>query len=158
MRKKDNPHFHNDPGHDPEVWKSEELLGPGKAVSDAVPTQFDQATGKERIEYMALLEGKDPYCGLMDPLNISAKGTKANPIEVVSPDEDRIVGCTGLLISCLLCCLFVLLGHPGQPHAPQFLLVTEDGHKYWQYGHNRCTDCGNTFKLKRIEIPYPSIH
>jgi hypothetical protein len=38
------------------------------------------------------------------------------------------------------------------------MLVTEDGHKFWQYGHNRCTECGNVFKLKRIEIPYPAIN
>jgi hypothetical protein len=63
---------------------------------DVVPTQFDQATGKERIELMALLDGKDPYCGLMTPLDGSRKGTKANPIEVLSPDEDRMVGCRGM--------------------------------------------------------------
>jgi hypothetical protein len=42
-----------------------------------------------------MLQGKDPYFGLMDPLDIKEKGTKAKPIEVLSGDPDRIVGCSG---------------------------------------------------------------
>lgn len=65
--------------------------------ADAVPTPFEVSTGKERVEYLSLLEGKDPYHGLMDPLVIEAKGTKAKPIEVLSPDEDRVIGCQGMV-------------------------------------------------------------
>lgn len=52
----------------------------------------------------------------------------------------------------------LLIGYPGERHSVQFMMITEDGHNYWQYGHNRCGECGNTYKLKRIEIPYPSIN
>lgn len=62
---------------------------------DSNPSMLEQSTGKARIEYLALLEGKDPYHGLLDPLEVTARGTKKNPIMVKSPDEDRIVGCQG---------------------------------------------------------------
>lgn len=96
LRKKNNEGYHNDPGHDSEVWKSPELFGPGQENIAAVPTALEQSTGKERIEYMSLLDGKDPYYGLMDPLHADSKGTKTKPIEVLSPDDDRIVGCSGI--------------------------------------------------------------
>jgi hypothetical protein len=97
LRLKDNPDHHHDPGHDPEVWKAPELVGPGGNDREVVPTQLEHSTGKERIEYVSLAEGKDPYYGLMDPIDIGPKGTKTNPIEVLSPDEDRIIGCQGAL-------------------------------------------------------------
>ncbi|KAI3648389.1 hypothetical protein MP228_006243 [Amoeboaphelidium protococcarum] len=141
LRRKDKEHVHHtDPGHDAEVWKKPEMVGPG-AQSDYVPTQMDQATGKERLQYLALREGKDPFFGLMDQLD-GRKGTKENPIEVLSPDDDRIIGCQG---------------PQGHRHEINWMMVYEDGHKYWEYGHNRCPECGNTFKLKKIQLPYQSI-
>lgn len=127
------------------MWKSPELIGPGQASTenDVVPGQFAHATGKERIEFMAMAEGQDPYCGLMSTLDVKAKGTKAKPILVPSPDEDRTVACAG---------------YPGQEHMSVWMNITEDGHKYWEFGHNRCAECGNTFKLNRINLPYPSIN
>jgi cytochrome c oxidase subunit 5b len=107
-----------------------------------MPTKFEESSGKERIEFIALSEGRDPYCGLMDQINMDQKGTKEKPIEVISPDSDRIIGCSGAGDS---------------HHIAQWMLITEDGHKYWEYGHNRCPECGNTFKLKRIDIPYPTM-
>ena len=50
------------------------------------------------------------------------------------------------------------LGAGGEHHQTEWFLITEDGHKYYEYGHNRCPDCGNTFKLKRIELPYGTIY
>jgi hypothetical protein len=70
------------------------MVGPG-IDRDTVPTPLDHAAGKERIEFVSLAEGKDPYYGLMDNIFVGAKGTKTNPIEVLSPDEDRIIGCQG---------------------------------------------------------------
>lgn len=49
-------------------------------------------------------------------------------------------------------------GHPGRKHVTQWLVITRDGHKYYEFGHNRCPECGNAFKLKHVELPFPSIN
>lgn len=97
LRMKDNPHYHHDPGHDTDVWKSDAFTAPGMPSGSqaVVPSKQAQTTGKERLEFLALSEGKDPYFGLMEPLDLSRRGTKTEPIMVPSPDEDRIIGCTG---------------------------------------------------------------
>ncbi|KAI3659975.1 hypothetical protein MP638_000023 [Amoeboaphelidium occidentale] len=142
LRKKDIEEVHHtDPGHDPDAFNNDTFYGKG-IQGDRVPDNKAIATGKERYEYEMMLQGKDPYFGLMDPLDIKEKGTKAKPIEVLSGDPDRIVGCSG---------------HDGEHHALTWLFITADGHKYWDYGHNRCPECGNTFKLKQVDLPHPTV-
>lgn len=77
----------------------------------------------------------------MDPLP-DVHGTKQSPIMVPSPDDERVIGCNG---------------HPGARHHTLWQIVTEDGHKYWEYGHNRCGECGNTYKLQKVDLPYKNI-
>jgi hypothetical protein len=96
LRKKDLEEVHHsDPGHDHEVFRRPELIG--KAGNpEFVQNLQDQATGKARIELDMLIAGKDPYFGLLDPLDFNKRGTKQDPIIVVSPDSDRFVGCNGI--------------------------------------------------------------
>lgn len=152
LRRKDPEHVHHtDPGHDAKVWQSKVMLGPGAPDADnaadnaatIIPGPADTAVGKERLEYLARQRSEDPYFGLMNTLPSDRKGTKEKPIEVPSPDEDRLIGCSGV---------------QGERHQTEWMLITENGHKYWEFGHNRCPECGNTFKLKKVELPYGSIY
>lgn len=67
-------------------------LGPGGKAGE-VPTDLDQATGLEREELLAKLEGRELFD--MEPLNMTHLGTPSNPIVVQSHDAIRFVGCTG---------------------------------------------------------------
>lgn len=130
------------------------MVGPGTSDASRVPTQEELSVGKERLEFMARREGKDPYYGLMDPIPSDRMGTTSNPIEVPSPDDDRIVGCAGYSGSVDADGNTEVIEHR---HQTEWFSITEDGHRYWEYGHNRCPECGNTFKLKKIKLPYESI-
>ena len=158
LRKKDlDIVHHSDPGHDAEVFMSPALFPSPNSTQnksssststagngdEGVPSTAEVAVGKERYEYIMQSQGKDAYHGLTLPLSTPTKGTKSHPIEVLSPDSDRYVGC---------------IGHPGEQHGQVWFQVTEDGHRYWGFGHNRCSECGNHYKLKRIEIPFPTIN
>jgi cytochrome c oxidase subunit 5b len=68
------------------------LIGTG-GQPGTVPTDLEQATGLERLELLAKLEGKELFD--MEPLNMTHLGTKENPIVVKSMDSTRFVGCTG---------------------------------------------------------------
>ena len=71
---------------------ADSLIGPG-AQPGTIPTDIEQATGLERLELLAKLEGKELFD--MEPLNMTHLGTKENPIVVKSMDNNRFVGCTG---------------------------------------------------------------
>lgn len=71
----------------------EKNIGPG-AADGTVPTDLEQATGLEREELLAKLEGKELFD--MEPLNMTHIGTVQDPIVVKSHDAIRFVGCTGM--------------------------------------------------------------
>lgn len=70
-------------------------MGPGGKAGE-VPTDLEQATGLERQELLAKLEGKELFD--MEPLNMTHIGTPKNPIVVQSHDPIRFVGCTGKVV------------------------------------------------------------
>jgi len=69
------------------------LIGPG-AKPGTVPDDLEQATGIERAELLAKLEGKELFD--VGPLMITSFGTKKNPVMVKSVDSIRHVGCSGI--------------------------------------------------------------
>ncbi|KAJ2547531.1 Cytochrome c oxidase subunit 4 [Coemansia sp. RSA 1933] len=98
-------------------------LGPG-AAADQVPTNFEQATGAERAEHLAAMEGKEYYD--LNPLVLHKKGTKADPTIVPSGAASRIVGCNGA---------------PNEEHELLWILIER------YRGITRCPECGNAYKL-----------
>ncbi|KAJ2437377.1 Cytochrome c oxidase subunit 4 [Coemansia sp. RSA 2424] len=102
---------------------AEILQGPG-AGKESTPTSFEQATGDERREHLAAMEGKQYYD--MDPLYIAKKGTKAEPTIVPSGSISRLVGCTGA---------------PGESHDLMWIMVNRTR------PFDRCPECGNVYKL-----------
>ncbi|KAJ1939566.1 Cytochrome c oxidase subunit 4 [Linderina macrospora] len=99
------------------------LQGPG-APAGRTPTNFDQATGAERAEHLAAMEGQEYFD--MGPLVLKTKGTKKEPTVVPSGAASRIIGCTGA---------------PGEDHELVWLVVERE------HEIDRCPECGNVFKL-----------
>ncbi|KAI9472716.1 Cytochrome c oxidase subunit 4 [Coemansia sp. RSA 1085] len=99
------------------------VQGPGSRP-DKVPTNFEQATGKERREYLAAMEGKEYFD--LGPLYLEKKGTRQNPTIVPSGAAWRLVGCNGA---------------PGEAHELMWIRVERS------HGIDRCPECGNAFKL-----------
>ncbi|KAI8970378.1 cytochrome c oxidase subunit VB-domain-containing protein [Mycotypha africana] len=102
---------------------SESNLGPG-SEDGKVPTDLEQATGLERQELLAKLEGKEFFD--LEPLNMTHIGTKSNPIVVKSHDPIRFVGCTGF---------------PAESHEVIWINL-DKSHEY-----DRCPECGSVFKM-----------
>ncbi|RIB05540.1 cytochrome c oxidase [Gigaspora rosea] len=102
------------------------FFGPG-AKPGAVPTDVDQATGLERAELLAALEGKELF--ELKPLKITKYGTKKDPIRVKSVDPVRYVGCSGF---------------PVDSHELLWL-VLDKNHEF-----DRCPECGQVFKMNYI--------
>lgn len=67
---------------------------PGFREPGQIATNFDVATGNERYEYLAELEGKDPWEDL-HPIYLTSKPTIANPVVIKGVDPVRYIGCTG---------------------------------------------------------------
>jgi len=114
------------------TWRSDAppvITGQGSA-SGAVPTDFDQATGLERMELLAKLNGEDPF--FMEPLQLEHMGTLKNPIMVKSLDDHRILGCTG---------------YPVDSHDALFFKVHK-GDKA-----TRCIECGCAYKIDYLGPP-----
>eukprot|EP00281_Chroomonas_sp_CCMP1168_P021120 CAMPEP_0206234842 /NCGR_PEP_ID=MMETSP0047_2-20121206/12812_1 /ASSEMBLY_ACC=CAM_ASM_000192 /TAXON_ID=195065 /ORGANISM="Chroomonas mesostigmatica_cf, Strain CCMP1168" /LENGTH=153 /DNA_ID=CAMNT_0053658967 /DNA_START=45 /DNA_END=506 /DNA_ORIENTATION=- len=60
-------------------------------LDDIIPGNIDQATGLERAEMLAEMEGKQIFeDGMVGPF-----GTAENPVMVESIYDERIVGCPG---------------------------------------------------------------
>ncbi|RKP07925.1 cytochrome c oxidase, partial [Thamnocephalis sphaerospora] len=95
--------------------------GPG-AQPGTVPTDVDQATGLERLELLAKLEGREFFD--LSPLKMDRLGTKQDPIIITSTSGERQVGCTG---------------HGIESHETLWLNVT---HKH---EFDRCPECGSVF-------------
>jgi cytochrome c oxidase subunit 5b len=73
---------------------AESNIGTGGKAGE-IPNDLEQATGLEREELLAKLQGKELFD--MEPLNMTHIGTPKNPIVVQSHDPIRFVGCTGKL-------------------------------------------------------------
>ncbi|KAG0167754.1 Cytochrome c oxidase subunit 4 [Apophysomyces sp. BC1015] len=101
----------------------EKNLGPG-AAPGTVPTDVEQATGLERLEILAKLEGREYFDTA--PLNMTHHGTFENPMVVKSHDPVRFVGCTG---------------YPAESHETIWISVDKS------HGHDRCPECGSVFSL-----------
>ncbi|KAH9452062.1 hypothetical protein Pst134EA_025998 [Puccinia striiformis f. sp. tritici] len=93
------------------------IQGPG-AKPGTVPTDLEQATGIERYEILARMEGHDPFD--RKPLAVNHMGTLDNPVKVFSLERTRIVGCTGF---------------PVDSHDTLFMKVSSARPR-------RCTECG----------------
>ncbi|CAG8488848.1 9391_t:CDS:2 [Dentiscutata erythropus] len=102
------------------------FFGPG-AKDGTVATDLEHATGLERAELLAAMEGKDLF--EMKPLKITKYGTKKDPIRVKSVDPVRYVGCTGF---------------PVDSHELLWL-VLDKNHEF-----DRCPECGQVFKINYI--------
>ncbi|KAI9321063.1 cytochrome c oxidase subunit VB-domain-containing protein [Dichotomocladium elegans] len=101
----------------------EKNIGPG-APAGTVPTDLEQATGLERMELLAKLEGREFFD--MEPLNMTHLGTVKNPIVVKSHDAIRFVGCTG---------------YPAESHDVIWLSLDKS------HEHDRCPECGSVYKM-----------
>ncbi|KAJ1489363.1 cytochrome c oxidase subunit VB-domain-containing protein [Baffinella frigidus] len=60
-------------------------------LDNVVPSNFDQATGLERAEMLAEMEGRS----IFEEAPIGPFGTAENPVMVESIFEERIMGCPG---------------------------------------------------------------
>ncbi|KAI8873237.1 cytochrome c oxidase, partial [Ramicandelaber brevisporus] len=101
--------------------------GPGTADSNHIPSNFDQATGLERYEMMAELEGRKPWD--IDPIVPAKIGTAKEPIVVESVDDFRLIGCSGF---------------PAESHDLIWIRVQQ------QKDVDRCPECGCAFQLKYV--------
>ncbi|GME80640.1 unnamed protein product [Ambrosiozyma monospora] len=108
-----------------EVTDKYDLIGTG-AQPGTVPTDLEQATGLERLELLAKLEGVEAF--ETEPLDSSRKGTMADPILVNSYDTYRYVGCTG---------------SPAGSHTVMWLKPTVEKVA-------RCWECGSVYKLNYL--------
>ncbi|KAI8137244.1 cytochrome c oxidase subunit VB-domain-containing protein [Fennellomyces sp. T-0311] len=113
---------------------TENQLGPG-AAPGTVPTDLEQATGLERLELLAKLEGKELFD--MEPLNMTHLGTVKNPIVVKSHDAIRFVGCTG---------------YPAESHDTIWLSLDKS------HEHDRCPECGSVYKMDFVGSEHDGHH
>ncbi|KAI8388831.1 cytochrome c oxidase subunit VB-domain-containing protein [Radiomyces spectabilis] len=104
----------------------EKNLGPG-AQPGTVPTDLEQATGLERQELLAKLEGREFFD--MEALDMTHLGTPKNPVVVKSHDPIRMVGCTG---------------YPAESHDTIWINLDKS------HEHDRCPECGSVFKMDFI--------
>lgn len=69
------------------------LFGPGTHEKGKQPSSFEIATGLDRLELLAKLEGIEIFDSA--PLTQDRKGTPSDPVIIDSFDRVRYVGCTG---------------------------------------------------------------
>ncbi|KAI8908847.1 cytochrome c oxidase, partial [Powellomyces hirtus] len=93
-----------------------------------IPTNFELMTGNERYEYIARLQGKDPWEDLQ-PIVLTARGTPKNPIVIKGQDPERYIACTGF---------------PADSHEAIWLTIRDHGKRF-----DRCPHCGNVFKYNQ---------
>lgn len=73
-------------GHQIEIKAEGDLIGSGGSPG-AIPTDYEQATGLERLEILGKMEGIDIFD--TGPLDASRRGTMESPIVVQSFGEER---------------------------------------------------------------------
>ncbi|KAK9244976.1 cytochrome c oxidase subunit VB-domain-containing protein [Lipomyces tetrasporus] len=118
--------------HVSEIERPEDLFGPG-AEPGEVPSDFEQATGLERIELLSNMAGIDIWD--LDPLPSNRVGTIEDPIIIDSPAEQKYLGCTG---------------SPAESHEIEWLNATI-------YEPARCLECGSVYQLNYVG-PADEIH
>lgn len=125
-------------------------VDPQKVSSDqAIPTQWEQARGIERIEMLSELAGEPAFLDQLPGLVINHYGTKVDPIMVPSilKDGPRLVGCTGFPKDSHNV-VWLEVWPPGMN--PHYLPGTDDGVL-------RCPECGQAFKMHVLPHAY-SMH
>lgn len=80
---------------------------PGFRKAGEIPTDYELATGNERMELLSNLAGEDPWPDF-HPLHLSTKPTAKNPFKITGVDPVRYIGCTGF---------------PADTHEPVWLTV-----------------------------------
>ncbi|KAK9494902.1 cytochrome c oxidase subunit VB-domain-containing protein [Lipomyces doorenjongii] len=118
--------------HVSEVERPEDLFGPG-AEPGEIPSDFEQATGLERLELLSNMAGIDIWD--LEPLPSHRTGTIEDPLIVDSPTEQKYLGCTG---------------SPADTHEIEWLNATI-------YEPARCLECGSVYQLNYIG-PADEIH
>ncbi|KAF0027245.1 hypothetical protein F2P81_019986 [Scophthalmus maximus] len=100
----------------------------GAMPSPRIPTDDEQATGRERRIMVALREGKDPY-SILPPKHYP--GTKEDPQIVPCTIDKRLVGC---------------------------ICEEDNTAIVWFWVHHgeaqRCPSCGTHYKLEKHELPH----
>ncbi|KAI5306764.1 Cytochrome c oxidase subunit 4 [Ascosphaera pollenicola] len=109
-----------------DIKSPQDLYGPG-AKEGEIATDLDQATGLDRYELLAQMEGVDAFH--MEPLDASRKGTVENPIRVKSGGPEQFVGCSG---------------SPAGSHDPIWVVLTKDR------PISRCLECGSVYDMEYI--------
>ncbi|XP_035461637.1 cytochrome c oxidase subunit 5B, mitochondrial [Scophthalmus maximus] len=98
------------------------------ASGRGIPTDDEQATGRERRIMVALREGKDPY-SILPPKHYP--GTKEDPQIVPCTIDKRLVGC---------------------------ICEEDNTAIVWFWVHHgeaqRCPSCGTHYKLEKHELPH----
>ncbi|RKP24199.1 cytochrome c oxidase, partial [Syncephalis pseudoplumigaleata] len=103
--------------------------GEGAKVGE-VPSDVEQATGLERLELLAKIQGKELWD--MKPLMLDRLGTLDNPIVIETEADSRFVGCTG---------------YPVETHDTRWLNVRHD------HDVDRCPECGCVYKHAYRQMP-----
>ncbi|KAI6025855.1 cytochrome c oxidase polypeptide IV [Pisolithus orientalis] len=98
------------------------IFGPG-AKPGELATDEQQATGLERLQLLAEMQGVDAFDKA--PLDSSRVGTLEDPIKVFSLDTERLVGCTG---------------SPADSHDIHWFQLRKDKNR-------RCPECGSVYAL-----------
>lgn len=111
-----------------DVTGPDSLIGPG-AKPGTIPTEYDQATGLERFEYLGKLEGVDVFD--MEKPIFEGAGTMKDPYLVPTYIGMRYVGCRG---------------KGGEDHKPYWMKV-EEGKPA------RCWQCGTVYAAKYLGEP-----
>lgn len=112
------------------------------AGDNEIPSNLQQATGPEREEMIAELEGRDMWdYQLSGPF-----GTKDKPVVVESVFSERIVGCPGDCNGS--CCFAILIGTAGETSNNNEVswFIVKETEPY------SCKTCGQVFVLKRKHV------
>lgn len=116
-----------------------EIIGPG-AKEGTIGSDFDQAVGVERLEFLSKLAGRSVFSSsepLRHPRGDGVKGTLSDPVLVETlagasdsvSVKERIVGCSGV---------------PRGSHEIGYFWVRSEKEA------TRCPECGQAFKLQTI--------
>ncbi|KAK9453484.1 cytochrome c oxidase subunit VB-domain-containing protein [Dipodascopsis uninucleata] len=105
--------------------KPTDLFGPG-AEPGNVPTDFEQATGLERLELLGNMAGVDVFG--MGPLPSDRIGTMEDPVVIDSGVKLQYLGCTGV---------------PADSHDIEWMAATPER-------PSRCLECGSVYKLNYV--------
>ncbi|PGH07370.1 hypothetical protein AJ80_08011 [Polytolypa hystricis UAMH7299] len=103
-----------------------DLLAPG-GKPGTMPTDYEQATGLDRLEILGKMQGIDVFD--LKPLDSSRLGTFEDPILVKSGGDEQYAGCTG---------------SPADSHGVVWMTITKDR------PFERCGECGSVVKMQYI--------